>query len=1108
MYKKPIFWIIFTILVILSIFFVLKNFPKVFSFVNLDISMDRKQALEQASIIAEEYDLGPEGYEQAVIFDDDYFTQIYVELEGGGKEVFNEMLKGNLYKPYKWQVRLFRENETKEVKIWFTPAGRIYGFQEKLPETEAGTNISPDSARVIAEIFATEKWNIDLAEFELVEDKKNEVICGRIDHSFVYERPILKIEEARYRLQITISGDKVTEVRHFMKIPEAFHRRYREMRSANNTIASGGMIAMVILYGIGGIIIGSFILLRKRWILWRKAVLWAFIIAFLGFIAGFNYLPLYWNWYDTALSKNAYLFQQIIQALIGFITNFMLLALTFIAAESLTRKAFPNHLRFWEIWKKDVANSKRVLGNTISGYFVAALSLVFIITFYFITNKYFNWWNPAGLLIEPNTLATPFPWLSAIANSLHAGFWEECLFRAIPLAGAVLIGAKLGKKKLFLGIGLIVQALIFGMGHANYAAQPAYARVVELFIPSLYFAFLYLRFGLLTGILMHFAFDAILMSLPIWISSTKDIWLGRSIFLILFFIPLFIVLNRWFKSKKLVEIEEKNLNRSWQPLPKKVEEKVIEEKIPTAGFNQKSLKWILIFGIIGILLWLGFSDFHNYYLPLKVSRKQAISTAKAELERQGIELSENWEILAQTWSHATSEHRFTWQEGGTNVFEKFIGKYIAPASWRVRFLRFEGDVAERAEEYNIFVRENGKVYRFWHQLPEEMKGKFLEKEEAQKISYQVLKDIYGIESPELKELSALPEKLPNRKDWIFTYEDTLNYNLAEGELRYTVDISGDLPTYIITYVYAPEDWLRDERNQKKTAETLTSFFNTMLLIIFVIAVILGIIQWTKKKFSTKIFLLFLFFLIVIQIILFLNSWQTKVAWFSTSEPFGNQVFRTILGFFVKTIFFSFGLAVIAGLIPKWQTKSTDSKNILPAFGWSGIVIGIAAVLGLFAPSLEPFKPSLEAWGTSIPLLDSALNPLLNYLAYTLLAMFIFTLIGNLTVNWSRKKLLGILLLFLISVVYTGNRFLQIFTIPALLFWFATIIVTTILLFLIYRNYAYNNLSYLPVLMSIIYLFRNLQKGMYLAHPVALMGSIVGAIIIILFGFYWSRKISS
>ncbi|NQV17533.1 MAG: CPBP family intramembrane metalloprotease [Armatimonadetes bacterium] len=795
------------------------------------------------------------------------------------------------------------------------------------------------------------------------------------------------------------------------------------------------------------------------------------------------------------------------QSFIGFLGNFLLLALTFMTAESLTRKAFPKHIRFWNIWKKDVANSKRILGNTIAGYYVSVLSLVFILIFYFFTMRYLNWWNPASLSTDPNSLATYFPWLSAIANALQAGFLEECLFRAIPLAGAVLIGTKLGKKKLFLGIGLIVQALIFGAGHANYAAQPAYARVVELIIPSLYFAFLYLRFGLLTGILMHFAFDAILMSLPIWITSSKGIWVGRTFFIILFFIPLFIVIYRWFQSKKLVEIKEENLNLSWQPAPKKEKEKIVRITTQTTGFNKKSIKWILVAGIIGVLIWIGLSDFHNYYLPLKVSRKQAIETAKAELERQGIELTDDWEILAQTWDHATGVHRFIWQEGGKEVFEKFIGKYIVAASWKIRFLRFEGDVAERAEEYNIFIREDGKAYRFWHQLPEDQKGVSLEKEEAQEISYQVLKEIYEIDPLKLKELSAIPEKLPERRDWKFTYSDTINYTLQEGELRYSVEISGDIPTNIISFVYAPEEWVRNERNQKKPAETLGSFFNILLFLVYLLAVVIGIIQWTKKNFSTRIFLIFFFLLFIIQVILFINSWQTRIAWFSTSEPLSNQVFTTIFGFLLKTIFLSFVLAVIAGLISKWKLlEQAGLKDVFPALGWGAIIIGIATFAGLFAPSLEPFKPVIGSWGTSIPLLDSALNLFNRFIAETLLLMFIFTLSGKITKNWTQKKFIGILLPILIGIFFIGGKSLKIFTGANIAFWLINGILTGILLIFIYRNYARFSFSSIPVLMSVIYLFKILKNGLYFAYPAALPGSIVGIIIIVVFGIFWSKEL--
>ena len=87
---------------------------------------------------------------------------------------------------------------------------------------------------------------------------------------------------------------------------------------------------------------------------------------------------------------------------------------------------------------------------------------------YLVATRAFGWWTPAEALLHPDVLASYVPWLSAIANSLQAGFWEECLFRAVPLAGAALIGDRFGKRGLFLAIAFVVQAIIFGAGHAPY----------------------------------------------------------------------------------------------------------------------------------------------------------------------------------------------------------------------------------------------------------------------------------------------------------------------------------------------------------------------------------------------------------------------------------------------------------------------------------------------------------------------------------------------------------------------------------------------------------------------------------------------------------------
>ena len=85
------------------------------------------------------------------------------------------------------------------------------------------------------------------------------------------------------------------------------------------------------------------------------------------------------------------------------------------------------------------------------------------------------------------------------------------MLRAVPEPGAALIGRRLGREKLFIGVALVLQAVVFGCAHADYPQEPPWARPVELFLPSIVWGLVYLRFGILPGILMHFGFDLALM---------------------------------------------------------------------------------------------------------------------------------------------------------------------------------------------------------------------------------------------------------------------------------------------------------------------------------------------------------------------------------------------------------------------------------------------------------------------------------------------------------------------------------------------------------------------------------------------------------------------
>src|SRR4030095_8440700 len=208
---------------------------------------------------------------------------------------------------------------------------------------------------------------------------------------------------------------------------------------------------------------------------------------------------------------------------------------------------------------------REVLGRTTIGYLLVPIFVAYEVALYLFATRTLGWWTPSEALFNPDVLAAHAPWFSAIARSFQAGFWEEALFRAVPIAGAALIGDRLVQRRLWIVMAFVAQAIIFGAGHAPYPTQPAYARPVELVIPSIGFGLFYLRFGLLPGIILHFAFDAVWFALPIFAATASGIRVQQIMVVAMIFVPLWIVLIRRIVAPGVPE--DVPLNASWHPAP-------------------------------------------------------------------------------------------------------------------------------------------------------------------------------------------------------------------------------------------------------------------------------------------------------------------------------------------------------------------------------------------------------------------------------------------------------------------------------------------------------------------------------------------------------------
>ena len=1111
MFRKPLFWIVAVILASGCILFTWHYFPKAFPVVTVDIAMDRQMAMEQADEIAQRFGLGPDDYRIAASYNLNSRVQNYVELESGGAGAFNDLLESGLYFPYTWQVRLFRELEANETLVRFTPKGEPWGFVETLAEDEPGASVEADSARGIAEEAAAAYWAVDLEAYHLVESSENLRPGGRLDHTFVYERLGEKIGEAEYRLRLGVSGDRFTELTHFVRIPEAFDRRYEELRSANNSLASAATIAVILLFGLAGCGFGLFYLLKQRYVIWKQPVLVSSVIAFLIMLTMLNSWPLQWMDYDTALSYQNHIMMQISVALLAFIGMAILFSIIFMAAESLTRKAFPNHIQFWKLWSSGAASSKQVLGLTSAAFLLVCFELSYVTGTYYLSSNVLGWWYPSSALYNPDVIAEYFPWLTALAISLQAAFWEEALFRAIPIAGAVLIGRKYGKTTFWVIGAFALQAVLFGAVHADYPQLPFYARTVELILPSIIFGLVFYFAGLYAAILIHFWYNFVWFSLSIFAAATPGMIWNQLILVFVGLLPFWIILFQWVRARTFGEVPDESLNRSWVPAEQAGTETLPAEPVSEQNkkpvFTPPFFKEAAAAGIAGLVLWVFLTDFSKDAPPVEINRTEAIRVADNEMNSRGITLDDQWQAFSRVYGGTNIQHRFVWKEGGEEAYRELLGSYLVLPSWLIRYATFEGEVEERAEEFRMYITRNDSLEDFRHVLPEHRPGAGLSENEARAIADNIISETYRIDPGQLRFVSAESSSLPERTDWILMYADTMSYPLDKGEARIMVEIAGDEVTQTNRFVHIPEEWDRQYRDSRTIPDIIEVSARILIMLLFLAGMIVAVIRWSKGRFGTQVFLVITGGLLLVKGINIYNLWPLTEVGFSTAQAYSSQALTSIG--FTSVIFVISALAsgLLGGFIHRWKIPVSGQLIQKPGQLLQAALFPVLFIYGLFA-LISGFSPqSAPDWGNAgiagaaVPWLAGMLDPFTGFVSTVLLLTLIFGSVHHFTDGWKKRKLLfGILLLFT-GFAAAGS------SVESLNGWIVEGLISGVLMILFYILILRHHMPLIILLAACYAILNNvgsLLTPMYTGEAIAW---ILGSLLIASVSWIWHRQLS-
>jgi hypothetical protein len=1100
--KRPVVWIALGLVSIALAVAAYRGFPLAFSLVSVDISMDRDQALAAARAIAAGQHLGPADAREAASFSLDDETQTFVELEGGGKPAFTAMLRDRLYLAYTWRVRHFREGEINEATIAFAPDGRSYGFVEKIKEDAPGAALDATAAQRIAERDAANEWAVDFSPYHLVERGQTRRPAGRVDHTFTYERSSPTLNEGRYRLRLVVSGDRLTEVTPFVKVPEAFVRRYESMRSANTTLGLVSVIGMIVLYGLGGMGVGLFVMLRLRWVIWRPAALWGIGISLVQTLVAVNEWPLVWMGYDTAVTRTLFFTQEVLALAASFVAFSLIYTVSFMTAETLTRRAFGSHPQFWRVWSAQAGASIEVLGRTVAGYLLVTAFFAYDVGLYVVTTHRLGWWSPSEALFHPDVLAAYFPWFSAIANSLQAGFWEECLFRAVPIAGAALIGERIGYRRSAIVVAFVVQAVVFGSGHAPYPNQPFFARPVELILPSIGFGLLYLYFGLVPGIILHFTFDTTWFALPLFVAHAPGIWIQRVMVVGVVLVPLWVVLWRRAQAGRWTRLSAADRNSAWTPPVTVPQEAPPIEPAVVRGITTGVERLWLALGAAGLAACVLAAAIHSSPARLPIGRAQALDVARRALDERGAAIGPAWRLLPVPDGGGGGPQEFVSETAGEARRLALAGSFLGAPRWNVRVATFEGDVAQRAEEWRVSVTANGLARPIVHELPEARPGAALDEASARRLAHRAIADRLGLDADrgDVKEVSATPNKLQARTDWMFIFVDTTVPPLPQGEPRVSVVLSGDEPTSVGRFIFVPEEWQRrassvDTRNVILQVATALVPSGAMIML-----AVLAVIAWSRRRFAPRLFLIALAQVLFVSAVTFANSWPTLLANLSTSQPYSLQVGALIGAGGVGLLVAAAVPSLVLGTLPvAIENAGRLSDRVALRLGaaaglcGAGILVGAAWLRTPVWASVPDVAPLGAAW----PIVTVVLGPIATFLTRLALLSGALAAVGRHTSGWTSRRPTGVIAIAAIGCAAAGAPVGS-----AIGGWVAAVFLSAAALAAVSAWLLSLDLTMVPIALGIVGASEALLTGAARVYPGALWYGVVAAIAVLLVAWWW------
>ena len=992
-------------------------FPRAFPIVALNDRVSRDVVRQRADSFIAANGLAPDSARGVIQFTSDDSVRTFIELAGGGKDTLDALLRGGDVVLYSWSVRAFVPGEIREVRVDFTPDGRVLAVTRRLPDHLITPTIDETTARRKADSLIVNWLAEPIARWQFVTSSYvTRTPSGRLDRTFTYERTDRRIGTAPLRLDVVIAGDMPAQARPYVLIPESFARRYREMRSAN------GLLSLLASAGVLVCFVAAMVSLRRysreHAVRWRPPLAIGVVGGVLVMLASLNQLPLTWHEYDTAGSAELHQLGGIVFALAAGGGTLLLLTLTVASAEALTRQAFPWHIDWWKYWR--YRGTREVAGRVGAGYAVAAFGFAWVTLFYLVTRGAFGWWVPSELIDDPNLVATRLPWIGAVGLSLQAAISEEALFRAVPLSLVALWAGERKDRDRWMVAGVIATALLFGFAHSDYPSWPPYSRGVEIFLEACVWGLLFVRFGILVPVIAHFVYDLVLFGLFSSAGSDVQYRVSAIALLLVLLAPALSVFWAVWRQRGWAALGSDAWFQGWQPEPGTVHPAPSVEV--GAGLSATTdARTRVVAPIIGVLALIAVvvSPARRRVGPEFVAPPSRVqSVADSMLRARGVDPAQ-WQRLSSTSRDMLADlHRFLRQHDAESLAVARSGDYAIPAWWIIRYVQPDAPVEARAEEWRVRVLPDGRPLDLRHLIPEAAPRDPIAPDAARRLSARAL-DSVGIDTTFLRELEFVETPRPARRDVTIAYADTGVVLPDASTARVSVALAGDEVVAVRREITLPEPFLRQRRTDGQKAMAFSGLFAFPAIAL----IIAGIVRSRRRPFVAmdelprRWFLVMVLAFAVISLASSVQALPSALALYDTAVPW-NTFIASVVGTQLVSLM---GVLVLAALwmlangmrrragiplVAGWgRMGGALTDDLAAALVLGGVPVVTSTVGRLMRPESAPIAPetTLDAM---MPVLTHALGVLPNAVS-VLLAVSVPALALTLLAQQRAARLAGI-----------------------------------------------------------------------------------------------------